>query len=106
MTGLPLSCDHPSAGGSGMASVIVRGAASGFAQEVTVERHRLAADEPLAAGGTDTGPSPYDYLLIALGSCKSMTVSMYARRMNTSSVQMSEGMMRSLRSLAFTRLSM
>ena len=63
-----------------MASVIVRGAASGFAQEVTVERHRLAADEPLAAGGTDTGPSPYDYLLIALGSCKSMTVSMYARR--------------------------
>jgi len=51
-----------------MGQVIVRGAAGGFAQEVTVDRHRLAADEPLAAGGTDTGPSPYDYLLIALGT--------------------------------------
>jgi putative redox protein len=52
-----------------MAVVVVRGKASGFAQEVTVDqRHRLAADEPEAAGGTDTGPTPYDYLLVALGT--------------------------------------
>jgi putative redox protein len=51
-----------------MAEVIVRGGATGFAQEVQVGQHRLAADEPAAAGGTDTGPSPYDYLLVALGS--------------------------------------
>jgi len=48
--------------------VIVRGAASGFAQEILVGRHRLAADEPAGAGGTDTGPTPYDLLLAALGA--------------------------------------
>jgi hypothetical protein len=37
--------------------VVVRGAASGFAQEVVIGRHRLTSDEPLSAGGTDTGPT-------------------------------------------------
>ncbi len=61
-------------------SVVVRGNAAGFAQEIHAGRHRIVADEPVSAGGTDTGPSPYDLLLAALGACTSMTVAMYARR--------------------------
>lgn len=67
-------------GAAGPRTVVVTGGAAGFAQDITVGGHRLAADEPIAAGGTDTGPSPYDLLLAALGACTSMTVSMYARR--------------------------
>ena len=63
-----------------MGTVIVTGDASGLAQDITVGRHRLTADEPLAAGGTDAGPNPYDLLLCALGSCTSMTLALYARR--------------------------
>jgi putative redox protein len=59
--------------------VIVRGDAAGFAQEIKVGQHRLTADEPIEFGGKDTGPGPYDLLLAALGSCTSMTISLYAR---------------------------
>jgi putative redox protein len=60
--------------------VVVRGLASGFAQEISAGSHYLKADEPVASGGTDTGPSPYDLLLAALGACTSMTISLFARR--------------------------
>jgi uncharacterized OsmC-like protein len=63
-----------------VSSVVVRGSAAGFAQEIQAGRHRIVADEPASVGGTDTGPSPYDLLLAALGACTSMTVGMYARR--------------------------
>jgi len=51
-----------------------------FAQEVRAGRHLLTADEPAAMGGHDTGPTPYGYLLAALGSCTAMTLRLYARR--------------------------
>jgi len=60
--------------------VVVRGAADGFVQEVIAGPHQLRCDEPTSAGGTDTGPTPYDVLLAALGACTSMTLAMYARR--------------------------
>ena len=48
--------------------VVVRGNATGFAQDIVIGRHRLAVDEPVSVGGTDSGPSPYDLLLAALGA--------------------------------------
>jgi putative redox protein len=69
--------DDPS---STLADVVVRGSANNFLQEIVSGRHRLQADEPVSAGGNDAAPSPYDYLLIALGVCTSMTIGLYARR--------------------------
>jgi putative redox protein len=51
-----------------------------FQQSVAVGPHHLVADEPVAVGGRDTGPSPYDLLLAALGACTTMTLRLYARR--------------------------
>jgi uncharacterized OsmC-like protein/alpha-beta hydrolase superfamily lysophospholipase len=51
---------------------------SRLAQEILVGHHRLTADEPTEAGGSDLGPNPYDLLLAALGACTSMTLRLYA----------------------------
>jgi putative redox protein len=51
-----------------------------YLEHVHAGVHVLAADEPLSAGGQDAGPTPYEFLLGALGSCKAITVRMYAAR--------------------------
>jgi uncharacterized OsmC-like protein len=48
--------------------------------EIWAGRHTLVADEPKEAGGDDAGPTPYELLLAALGSCTSMTLLLYAGR--------------------------
>ena len=51
-----------------------------FQQTVSIGPHRMLADEPVAAGGEDTGPGPYDFVLAGLGACTSMTMRLYADR--------------------------
>ncbi len=62
------------------ADVVVRGNAREFLQEVVTGKHHLRADEPENVGGKNAAPGPYDYLLVALGVCTSMTIGLYARR--------------------------
>ena len=60
--------------------VIVRGTAADFSQKIEIGSHHLTADEPVSFGGSDTGSSPYDLILAALGACTSMTIGLYARK--------------------------
>ena len=64
---------------SGTAHVMVR-TGEGLCTEMEAGGHELVADEPTTLGGTDGGPTPYDYLLAALGGCTAMTLRMYADR--------------------------
>ena len=59
-------------------TVVVEGPTTGFRTEVQVAGHHLTVDEPVPVGGSDAGPSPYEMLLAALGSCTAMTLRLYA----------------------------
>ncbi|MFK7740900.1 MAG: alpha/beta fold hydrolase [Planctomycetota bacterium] len=59
--------------------VRITGRGDSFTQLCTAGRHDWLADEPRKVGGEDLGPTPYDLLLAALGTCTSMTLGMYAR---------------------------
>ncbi|MGB9304910.1 MAG: OsmC family protein [Mycobacterium sp.] len=73
--------DESSEGSEGSeGSVTVTEAGTGtYTQQITAGHHQLVADEPRPIGH-DAGPTPYDLLLAALGSCTSMKVRMYADR--------------------------
>ncbi len=60
--------------------VEARVGATSFRADITARQHRLTVDEPEAVGGHDAGPTPYEYLLIALASCTVMTLRLYANR--------------------------
>ncbi len=76
---LPAPLEHADALPDGI--VEVSEAKTGpLAQVVRAGTHRLMAGEPVAAGGDDAGPGPYDLLLAALGACTSMTMRLYADR--------------------------
>jgi len=64
-----------------MGPVVVRAGAA-FRNDIEAGKHHLVADEPVEAGGTDAGPTPYDFLAAALGGCTSMTMRVVAKREN------------------------
>jgi len=76
----PAVADVPSADAIPDGVVVRETGASKLQQEILVGKHRVIADEPLSAGGLDTGPGPYDFLLAGLGACTSMTMRLYAER--------------------------
>ncbi|AXK42559.1 bifunctional alpha/beta hydrolase/OsmC family protein [Erythrobacter aureus] len=58
--------------------VVIKTGHGKFGTEVHTKTHRFVADEPKSYGGDDSGPTPYDLLNAALGTCTAMTMKMYA----------------------------
>jgi len=77
----PVAPEQTADPGNAPRSVVVRETRnSKFQQTISTGPHHLLADEPAAAGGEDTGPGPYDFVLAGLGACTSMTMRIYADR--------------------------
>ncbi len=60
--------------------VAVQLGTDGYTTEVQAGKHTFLADEPADVGGNDMGPTPYQLLNAALGTCTAMTLKMYADR--------------------------
>ena len=63
-----------------MASVTVSSNGSRYGQNIAIRQFHMMADEPPDLGGDDTGPTPFEFILTGLGSCKAITLQMYAER--------------------------
>ncbi len=63
-----------------MTTVRIASNGSRYGQDVTIRQFGLVVDEPPTLGGDDVGPTPVEYLLASLGSCKAITLQMYANR--------------------------
>jgi putative redox protein len=59
---------------------VVRIERDNYRTEVRAGGHALITDEPVALGGTNSGPTPYDLLIGGLGACTAITIRMYADR--------------------------
>ncbi len=52
---------------------------TGTEVELSNGRHTWKANEPVAVGGTDSGPNPYELLLGSLAACTCITLALYCR---------------------------
>ena len=76
---LPVPAEMVAMADTAPGTVVVSETLNGrFQQTIAIGSHRLTADEPIAVGGLDSGPGPYDLLLASLGACTAMTLRIYA----------------------------
>ena len=73
---MPLKTDWPMPDDG----IVARSGHGKFGTEIHTKSHAFIADETRSYGGDDSGPTPYDLLMGALGTCTAMTIRMYAAR--------------------------
>ncbi|MEI9885536.1 MAG: OsmC family protein [Rhizomicrobium sp.] len=66
------------AGTRSVARASAKLAAARYAVDIKAGHHALTGDEGVSAGGGDTGPAPFAFVLAGLGACTAITLRMYA----------------------------
>jgi putative redox protein len=80
MTSQPTHAAAEEAGADDAGWIVARAGSAGFRTDLEMGGFSLVSDEPASVGGDGAGPTPYEYMLAALGACTAMTVRMYASR--------------------------